>query len=318
MSSYPVEWGTYAISVATADIITRNSNVEIIVESTGGYTAVLNALETDYAPFSVGLSYPELSYATQGLGPYAEEPWVPAKHIRGLVASELLQEGLVTAPATGVNTVPDADGGNIPSLAWIPTMGKHQFAIMEAYGIDVENGINIVDIGMGELAWPEIILGRVAMTIDAVNLALAEPQESAGGKLVFLPIGREQFDMAKAKYPEAFAAMTLEKLPAEALPGINIDRPVDVMVNRNILLGHVDNLSDDSAYEIVTALVENYEDVQAIAYGVSTFAPENACIVQDIVAYHPGAIKAFKELGLWTSDHDAANQRALAVIGEAR
>lgn len=318
MSSYPVEWGTYAISVATADIITRNSNLEIIVESTGGYTAVLNSLETDYAPFSVGLSYPELAFATQGLPPYDEESWVPARNIRGLVASELLQEGLATAPNTGITTVPDAAGGNIPSLAWIPTMGLHQFAIMEAYGIDIVNGINIVDIGMGELAWPEIVLGRVALTIDAVNLALAEPQESAGGELVFLPIGQAEFDMARAKYPNAFASITLEKLPPSALPGIKMDGPVDVMVNRNILLGHVDSMSEDAAYQIVTALVENYKDVQAIAYGVSTFAPENACIVQDIVAYHPGAIQAFKDLGLWTPAHDAANMQALATIGAVR
>ena len=38
----------------------------------------------------------------------------------------------------------------------------------------------------------------------------------------------------------------------------------------------------------------------------------------DYAAYHPGAIKYFKEKGVWTAEHDARQAKLLAEIGESQ
>ncbi|MBA7658204.1 hypothetical protein ES703_66153 [subsurface metagenome] len=314
MASYPVEWGSYALSVGQADIVNRNSNVEIIVESIGGHTACVEAVETGYAPLTPGLNFISVSYAMGGLGPFADAEWAPAKNMRAVIASELSGWGFVTAPISGVTTIPDIKGKSIPSLDWL--LNRVQFmGIMEAYGIDLEEDVTIEPITMSAAAWEEIVLGRIACTFDVINLALAEPQEAVGGQIVFLPIGEEEFNQAAAANPTGFAAASLGTIMPGDIPGVNMSGPVDIVMSKTIICGHVDILSDDVAYTIVKTLVEHYLEVQAISFGVSTFAPENAAPVQDICPYHPGAIQAYEELGLWTAEHEAANQRALEAIG---
>ena len=77
-------------------------------------------------------------------------------------------------------------------------------------------------------------------------------------------------------------------------------------------------LADDSAYTIVTTLLDHAEEVQSIAGATRNFSHQSALPPVDVVGevpYHPGAVKAFRELGLWTEEHENMQQTLLAGSG---
>ena len=296
MASFPVEWGSYAISVGQADVIAKNSNLDIVVESTPG--AIIEAVATGVSPFAAGESIFNLTWAYNGEDKFADLPWTPATNLRALVSSELWNFAFLTIPGSGVESLLDLEGTTIPIVPWISTTPQF-LAIIEASGIDLENDVNIQTTFN---TWDEVHLGRMSMSWDIPNIEILQEQEKSG-ELVFLPVSADAFEKAKAANPLAFAGVSQGKLNPDDVPGLKISEPKDIVKFVSVIFGNTD-LSDDAAYQIVTSLVKNYEKVQSVAFGVSEFSPETAAPVISTFPYHPGAIKAYKDLGLWTAAHE--------------
>jgi TRAP-type uncharacterized transport system substrate-binding protein len=62
---------------------------------------------------------------------------------------------------------------------------------------------------------------------------------------------------------------------------------------------------------MVKALVENYNELKAVNPVLADWKPEVA-VREMPVPYHPGAIKYYKEKGLWSSKMDQLQQKVLA------
>ena len=74
-----------------------------------------------------------------------------------------------------------------------------------------------------------------------------------------------------------------------------------------------DTMSDDIAYALTKALDESYPLYKDLHHFAADATLENT-IQKDwsISPYHPGAIKYFKELGVWTSSHEQTQQKLLS------
>lgn len=71
-----------------------------------------------------------------------------------------------------------------------------------------------------------------------------------------------------------------------------------------------DRLSDDTAYALTKAVIDNHKDFANAAPGMESYAPDR----QDfrlVMPYHPGAIRYFRESGLWGEADDIHNERLL-------
>ena len=300
MSSFPVEWGSYAISVGQADVISKNSNLDIVVESTPG--AIIEAVATGVSPFAAGESIFNLTWAYNGEDKFADLPWTPATNLRALISSELWNFAFMAVQSSGVTSLVDLDGTTIPIVPWHSTTPQF-LALLEASGIDLEKD---VELQTTFSTWDEVHLGRMSMSWDIPNIEILQEQEKSG-ELVFLPVPTDVFAKAKAKHPLAFAGVSLGKLQPGNIPGLEMSGPADLVSFESVIFGNTD-LSDNAAYQIVTSLVENYEKVQSIAFGMIDFSPETAAPVISTFPYHPGAIKAYKDLGLWTAEHEEAQK----------
>ncbi len=80
-----------------------------------------------------------------------------------------------------------------------------------------------------------------------------------------------------------------------------------------------DHIAEETAYALTKAVIDNYRDFQNAAPGMESFAPDR----QDfrlVLPYHPGAIRYFREIGLWSEADDAHNDLLLTrqrVLAEA-
>ena len=80
-----------------------------------------------------------------------------------------------------------------------------------------------------------------------------------------------------------------------------------------------DHISDETAYALTKAVISNHKDFENAAPGMKSYAPDR----QDfrlVLPYHPGAIRYFREIGLWGEADDTYNDLLLKrqrVLAEA-
>lgn len=72
-----------------------------------------------------------------------------------------------------------------------------------------------------------------------------------------------------------------------------------------------DKVSEKTVYEITKALWENYKEFEKIHYLLKGWNPKTFVTGDATIPYHPGAIKFYKEKGIWTSGLEQLQQKLL-------
>jgi len=72
------------------------------------------------------------------------------------------------------------------------------------------------------------------------------------------------------------------------------------------------DLSNDAAYAVVKALWENNKDLAAAYSALAAWRPARMVSKSAFIPYHPGAIRFFKEKGVWDKNMDELQAKLLA------
>jgi TRAP-type uncharacterized transport system substrate-binding protein len=70
-------------------------------------------------------------------------------------------------------------------------------------------------------------------------------------------------------------------------------------------------MSDEVAYTLVKTWAENWKELEPIHPQLRGWRPEVFVQKLATIPYHPGAIKFFKENGLWSPEMDRAQEMLL-------
>ncbi|MDP2643801.1 MAG: TAXI family TRAP transporter solute-binding subunit, partial [Desulfobacterales bacterium] len=119
----------------------------------------------------------------------------------------------------------------------------------------------------------------------------------------------KKFAAAKAKYPMDLVGFDSVMLPPGEVPGVINKVPTPVMDFKLTSFAHKD-LPDAVVYACVKAILDNAATVQGLNRQFKSFSLDTVAPVIN-VPYHPGAVKAFKEKGLWTAAHEKMQQDLL-------
>lgn len=316
MAGPPVGWTSYAVAIGWAQIVNKYSSpLVLVVESTPGTPAKLEALVRGQSNLASQSSYNVITFVYNGEQTYAGKPWTPAKNVRLLIGGlETLKGAYMTSTRTGVKTYADLKGKAIPKYAQ-HSMDPQCDALLKIYGIDRQKNVKEIFVNESTAAWQELQMGRLDVVWDSVSERQFEWQEALG-QLVFLNIDQAKFDEAKAKYPDIFLGVYLDTLMPGDIAGLKMSGPTNVIAYLMMAIANTD-LPDNVAYTIVKTLLEHPKEVQAITSSARSFSAKIALppvSVASVVPYHPGAVKAYKELGLWTPEHEKMQQAALALL----
>lgn len=120
------------------------------------------------------------------------------------------------------------------------------------------------------------------------------------------------------EFPESIR----EEMP-KILPGLEpvvieggfLDEP-NVITQSAIALTAAVDLSEDTVYEVVKTLYENYEDLHPIFTWLEGWVPEAMFRPDPPVPYHSGAIKYFKEHDIWTEEAEENHQELLDLMDQ--
>lgn len=282
--------GLYTISVGQAQIIGKKTNIEVAVQPAAGTSSIPRLVFSKEAMLGV-TNANILGDAYRGKGGFADKTHPT---IRALQSGQLTLFGIVTHAGTGIKTIPDLKGKkftwNIVASEISRNVG---FLEMKAYGLDGFKDVKGLKSESTVTAMRDLELGRT----DAIACSLggSKFQELAAKVTpVVLSFDPSRIGVLQKEVPSIFAAVSKMTGPIPA--GIPVVGAPDVFFTHK-------DLDEEIAYRIVKTLLQSLEDLKPIHRDFSEWTAENA-VKKLPIPYHPGAIKYYKEIGLWSAEMD--------------
>jgi TRAP transporter TAXI family solute receptor len=146
--------------------------------------------------------------------------------------------------------------------------------------------------------------GRADATNAAVGMGVVAEADATVG-VRFLPGSMDPKDIKKATNVYPGGTYKVWK-PGPA--GIKVDTPLWTYVAFGMTSVH---LPDAAAYELLTAWWKYYQETWPLHPACKGWRPEMFVIKDTTVPYHDGAIKFYKEKGIWDAAMDKIQERLL-------
>jgi TRAP transporter TAXI family solute receptor len=214
----------------------------------------------------------------------------------------------LVAEDSGIKTAQDLKGKNFilnyTGAAGITAQAK---AFLANHNL-TEDDVNVIAVPSISDGVKAIIERRADCAGSAnVGFALVEELEATRGArfLAFDP-SPEAVERAQKEFP-------LYPIDVEPGPGFTgVREPMTMMAYDAYLVGRTD-LSEEAAYAMVEAIWEHNEELAAIHLRLQEWKRERFVTDRATIPYHPGAIKFYKEKGVWTEEMDALQEELLAI-----
>ncbi len=289
----PAGMGMYTIAVAQGQLITKKTGLQIIVQPSQGPKVIPYILESgdgQVATLSVNNTY----WAYKGISEYNK----PYPFLRVLQAGNENYFAIITKEKSGIKTIPDLKGKRV---TYSVTSYMTQLVMeteLRAYGIHPAKDVTLVKTEDNSTALRDLDQGRTdAAACGLGGSKMAELSRKT--KIVVLP-----FDPGKI----AFVQKEMVMYPAITPNNLSgVDPGLKVIATPNLLIARAD-LGDDVAYQMVKALMDNYSELKAVNPVLADWKPEVAARELP-VPYHPGAVRYYREKGLWNSKLDQLQQK---------
>ena len=287
--------GQYSMGVAQGQLLTKKG-LRTFNQPVGSPLAIPGLLSSKQADIALNNSA-TVYWAYRG----EEEFKSPHKSIRLLMTGGDVAYSVITRGDTGIKSMADLKGkrltGNYPTSRFQTLLTQLE---LQAYGYG-PNDVTVLKAEFSNTALDDLAAKRT----DAVQVGIIGPRFQELGtkvdKIVVLPITPDKVASFKKVIPVVFPMGTPAGLPLEAgVPAIGV--PTVLYVR--------DDMNEESAYFIVKTLMENQEALIQ-AYREFIDWPAEKAVRHLAMPYHPGAIKYYKEKGLWTTESEKAQQELL-------
>lgn len=266
----------------------RMSGVEATAEVTGGSVDNLNLIGIDDVDFGLTTA-DSADEAIKGQGVYKETGSIPACTIANLYGSFI---HVVALGGSGINTVADMKGKRVSVGSAGSSTEAAADRILEAAGLDPQTDVTRDNLSVAEsvAAMKDRKIAAFFWIGGLPTSAVTDLVSTPGVKVKFVPT-QEYVQPLKAKYGEVYYPVSLPskiyKTP-EDVPGIGID---------NLLVVN-SAMNEQQVYDVLKTFFDNLEEVHTIHPEAKKLSVESAAKGSPI-PYHPGAVRFYKEKGVW-------------------
>ncbi|MDQ0315044.1 TAXI family TRAP transporter solute-binding subunit [Amorphus orientalis] len=284
---------------AIAKVVQEHSDLQMRVVTFNSPGAIMGSTQAGQTDFSF-ISTDETGAAFEGSPPYDGKAM---KDLRVAATIFPFKVGLVVRNDSDIKSVEDLQGKRIPTGWQGFQQGLYLFD-----GLLATAGTTLDELAAEGEAVPtanllrgadDLKADRIDVTMFAVGAPkMAELDSAIPGGIRFLSL-TDTPETAKAMAdvrPEYHMAV---QKPAPHLAGIHGD--TTLMQYAMVVVANK-NVSDDTVYELVKAIYENKPALVAGHPSFNAMTQEGLATTQPRVEYHPGAIKFYKEAGIWQGD----------------
>lgn len=214
---------------------------------------------------------------------------------------------LITSKDSGITKGSDLKGKRVvvgvtgsPGItaqgdAQLANFGLQQSDVKSQTVPSIDAGIRAVIEGRADAC----ISGQIGMGV------ISELDSSKGARFLSCDNSLEAVKRLQEKFP----AKLVKVSPSKDKVGILEDT---WFMSYDFYLVGRNNLSETTVYNVVKSLWEKNQDLAAINVNLQDWTPENFVVDNFTVPYHPGAIKFYKEKGVWTPAMEKLQQSLLA------
>lgn len=279
----------FAIASAVAKTATENSDLQVRAVGLGGSNVSIPQVNSGEIEFVTSNTI-EAEYAYKGTGNFDGHANTDIRMVTALVPFRV---GIMVRKDSPYQSLKDLKGKPFPTDY---TSQKLVEAFLEA--MLAAEGMSVADLE--RVPVPNFIKGTELLTAGKVEGALLAPGSAVvkkadaevGIRFLSLPTDENAAKALREIAPNAYLAKV-----EPGAQSAGVVEPVTLMGYEYTVLAGKD-VAEDTVYKLVKALAEN-EKALAESHGIfKQFDPARMAVALD-VPYHPGAIKFYKEQGVW-------------------
>lgn len=279
--------GTSQIGRTLAAAISEVGELQIRPQelaNTADYIPLVNAGDIEFGIANVV----QLTYAVNGTGMSEGRPNSNLQMVATLMP---FRSAYIVRKDSDIKSIEDLKGRRVPVFA-DKALGDY---VTKGYFANANMSLDQVDgvaVPNFPRMWASFSEGSADVAIVVVGAANSREYDASFG-IRYLSF--ENTPEALARTRKFLPQMYLQEMPAGSVPGI--DKPTNVNVFDYTLFAGKD-VSDDMVYKSVKALWEKEADLLAAGPFWNGFMKEKMSAPLGLT-YHPGAIKFYKEMGVW-------------------
>lgn len=303
----------YNQSVAIGAMLREKYNVTLRVIPGQNDVSRLLPLSTGRVQFSANgvATY----FAQEGVYQFGDPEWGP-RPLRMLMSSSgLSNQAVAVAADTGVTTFAELRGRRVPFVRAAPALNISMEAYLACGGLTWDDVVR-VDFPGYDAMWEGLINGDVDAAFGTTVSGPTRRLEASPRGIRWLPAPHNDqgcWDRLLAIAPY------FTPYNATRGPGISEQNPQEAGTYPYPILITLEDQDENTVYWLTRVINENYDSYKDADPGAIGWALEFQ-VFDWVVPYHHGAVRYWREIGVWTQAHEAHNQaliRRQQVLGAA-
>ena len=291
IATNPAGTGAHAIAASLAAVGSKATPISVRVQPYNGPNAWMPLLQNAEIEFGI-MNILDAYMAMNGTGTY-EKPFPSVRVVSGGVFPFTV--GILVRDKSDIKQFTDLKGkrvawdygGHAVNQTWVNVM-------LEASGVrptDV-NQVRVSNLNDGVRGVAE---GKIDASMTGIGIAVVEEANATEPiRLLSMPTT----DRAKAVLAKYGASIVKQ-------PQVTGVKGETYVVGYPLHLVGSTKVSERTVYTLVKAWWENLAELQTKHPLFKQWTKETQAITTFTVPYHPGAVKFYKEMGVWTAKHDA-------------
>ena len=281
----------HAQASVIAKVVQDHSKLQVRVVGYGGDTGILEAVHSKNSDFWI-LDVGESADALHGRGTWKGNA---KPSLRTAITMYGFQMAFWVKKDSNINSIADLKGKRVPS-EWVQQTGviPHTTAVLAAGGVSYNDVVKVPEVNVVRAA-DDFKAGKLDLLFFAVGAPkVAEVAASVGGLrlLPMNPLPDSERRMKAVRQEYYYSTVN----PAPHIAGVDKPSPVQTI---DVVVGVGSHVSDDVVYQFAKAMRENKKALAAGHPNFNRFDETEAGKVQPSLPHHPGAIRYFKEAGIW-------------------
>ena len=242
-------------------------------------------------------------FAQEGVFEFAVKEWGPQPLRLMLAATDCNAIALGVAKDTGVKEIKDLKGKRVGVVVGSPALNQNAFAILAYAGLTPAD-VKLVEFSSYGAMWKGVINNEVDAAIASTISGQTKEAEASPRGIVYPPTPSAD-KQAWARVNKIAPYYVPHKTTCG--PGISAQAPVELPAYPYPIVMAYASQPADLVYGMTKSMIVNYDAYKDGAPGAAGFELARQSLTWS-VPYHDGAVRAFREAGVWKPEHEAHNQ----------
>lgn len=292
-----------AVGSGIAKVITAHTPISATDRPYTGYIAWVPLMNKGSVAMGV-IATPDLYNAYRGIEPYKEK----YKNLRLISSGSYFKTGYIARVDSGIKSIADLKGKRATINPASMNTKRNVLNVIRAAGLDPHKDVTLIPVAGVVACIDALIEGRADAAWASVGMGKVKEAAAKLGGVYWVSVC-ESADDAKAQYIRKHSP-GMDVVFIKAGSGSGVKNDAWVLKHASNLATHK-GLGSEAAYLFTKAVWENHEELAPIHPMLKRWV-KNMVSEHVAVPYHSGAVRFYKEIGVWSDKMAQLQQKLLS------